>query len=138
MSALDQPHSGELSKFREMLYEYWENAYKRADYNKEPNEVDVVMAHLYRDFGPNARRLCNTVLAEWLESSDQQLRFTAFALIRRFQVVSAAPALQKFIATHSNPESAPERSELEKAKHVLGLCTANDLADLERQEHSGD
>jgi len=139
MSALDQPvEQDELSRFREMLNDYWSIVYERAVYAKEPNIADIKMDELYRGFGPNARRLCNLVLPEWLESTDESLRFTAFVLIRKFLITSAIPELKQFIETHGNPENAPERFELKKAEQILELCMAVDSTDMGNQEQVGD
>jgi hypothetical protein len=77
------------------------------------------------------------VLAEWLDSTDEQRRFAAFALAQHFQIKSMIPALQDFIQTHSKPKDAPERGELEMAKRVLERCMTPDSADL-KQERAGD
>jgi hypothetical protein len=139
MSALDrQQRQDELDRFRDMLNDYWEIVYERADYRKEPNLADVKMNELYRSFGPNARRLCSIVLSEWLGSTDGNLRFAAFSLIRTFRITSAIPALKTFIQNHGNPETAPERFDLRKAEQVLEHCMAATLADTEDQGLTGD
>ena len=139
MSTLDQQkEQEELNRFREMLNGYWAIVFERADYIREPNIADVKMEQLYRGFGPNARRLCNIVLPEWLESTDASLRFAAFALIREFRITSAIPALRKFTQSHANPGNAPGRAELEKATQVLEQCIAAESEEQRDQEHAGD
>jgi hypothetical protein len=135
MSAPNSSDEGELNRFREMINDWHDDALVRA--GKEPNEVDVKIAHLYSELGPNARRFCNEVLAEWVNSEDGQRRFSAFSLARKFRISSMTPAIEEFIRHRSNPQNFAERGELAKAKRVL-TCLTDNSADPETKEHPGD
>ena len=61
---------------------------------------------LYQRFDIEERTMANQVLAEWILSDDEDLRFDALSLINDFKIVSAIPALRE-LATRLESTNTP-------------------------------
>jgi hypothetical protein len=95
----------------------------------------------YSRFTPSEQVLGEQVLAEWLDSDDENRRFDALALIDEFRVVAMAPALGR-LADRLRESRAPGASfEREKIGRIMdrleGLETRGiprlSIADLKRR-----
>jgi hypothetical protein len=74
---------------------------------------------LYRKFDEEERAMADQVLAEWVLSEDENLRFDALALIYDFKIVSATPALQKLIDRLASCRTSGAPHELNKVKRIV-------------------
>jgi len=74
---------------------------------------------LYGAFSHKERMMADQVLAEWVLSEDESVRFDALALIDDFKIGASAPALQKLCErlTLSDAPGAP--FELQKVRRIM-------------------
>lgn len=78
---------------------------------------------LYRKFDGEERALADQVLAEWVLSQDEKVRFDASALIDDFAIATAIPALEKLaerLATSAAPGVPYELRKIIRIKGSLG------------------
>jgi len=108
-----------LEKFREEMELYWRAIDEEA---KELKESYLALDRLrarYQMFDSVDRSMADQVLAEWVLSDDEGMRFDALALVDEFKIVSATPALRKLRRrlTSSSAPGAPY--ELQKVDRIL-------------------
>lgn len=105
-----------LDEFRHEMNEYRRDAKKDADAFKDPVLVFERMQALYRKFDAAERRMADQVIAEWLSSANEALRFEACILTTELNIVSAVPALKELAKRLPSMREPGAPSEL-KAVH---------------------
>lgn len=111
-----------LDEFRHEMNEYRRNARKDAHAFKDPVLVFERMQALYRKFDAAERRMADQVIAEWLSSADESLRFEACILTTELSIVSAVPALEelaKRLPSMSGPGTPSELKAVNRAMMKL-------------------
>lgn len=105
--------------FRSHMASYRRSVDEEARSLKDSNLALERISSLYRSFDANERAMANRVLAEWVLSADEALRFDALAIIDDFKISMAADALKRLARrlTSSAEPSAPY--ELQKVERIL-------------------
>jgi hypothetical protein len=83
-------------------------AEKQAKLLKDSYIVLDRLRRLYEEFGSDKRQLDNKVIADWVLSDNEGLRFDAQHLIREYKITETVPALKHLetrLANSSNPGS---------------------------------
>jgi hypothetical protein len=86
-----------LQQFRAEMEAYRQSVIAEALATKEMQIVPLKLVSLYSRFDENERLMASVVLSGWLVSQDESLRYDALAVIRRYQIVTALPALNKLL-----------------------------------------
>jgi hypothetical protein len=92
---------------------------------KDPHFALDKLRVLYGKFDDKERLMANIVLAEWIVSEDESLRFDALSLIRHFEIRSALPALEELashLATRADPEAPFELEKVQRIMARLSSC----------------
>ena len=84
-----------LDEFRHEMEAYRQAVNEEASEFKYPYLAVERLLALYQKFDAEERRMADQVLAEWVVSEDPGMRYDARALIRKFEIVEAIPALQQ-------------------------------------------
>jgi hypothetical protein len=98
---------------------------KRAALDQEArsrkNSMDALFAlfDLYGRFDDQERVLANEVIAEWIVSPDESLRYDATGLVREFRIMSARSALHELARRLEAQTSAGAPFELNKVRQLL-------------------
>jgi hypothetical protein len=90
----------------------WEHLNSAAFAAKDPNIATFELKAFYESLDPSDRVVVDQLLDEWLLSDDDDRRFDAEALIRKFTIRSALPALRlalKHVASAEGPSTAFDR-----------------------------
>jgi hypothetical protein len=104
------------------MEEAWSRAQAVADASKNSMMVTLEMERFYDRLEPDARPEADEVLIDWALGDDTDKRFDALAVIRRFAVVAAAPALRELArryATASGPSAPFDREKVDRILAVL-------------------
>jgi len=100
-------------------------SYRRAGDDEATSLKDSYLAldrlhALYEKFSDDERSMADQVLAEWVLSADEKMRFDAIALINDFKIVSAIPALQKLAERLMLSDTPGAPYEIKKIRRVIG------------------
>lgn len=113
-----------LDDLRSRMNSLWASANRETDELKDPIRALERLSGLYRNLDATERELADRVLAEWVLSHEEAKRFDAVALIREFEVTSAAPELRDLVgrlARSDDPGAPFEREKVEVLLRDLGL-----------------
>lgn len=94
-----------------------DEASAHADFMKEPQEALRALAVMYRGISAEERLEVDQLLAEQLASHDSSERFDALAIIRRFNISSALPALRRLadrLETETEPGAPADRRQVDR------------------------
>jgi hypothetical protein len=80
---------------RENFERLWEGLDADALAAKQSQEATVRLVSLYRSLDESDRAVVNAAIAECVVGDDNRRRFDALALIEKFEIRSALPALQR-------------------------------------------
>jgi hypothetical protein len=94
------------SKVREDWVTMQAEVIREAIRNKQSQEAIGAMAARYQSLPSVDRIIVDELLAEQVLAQDEPTRFAAIALIGRFNIVSARPALER-LATHLESDRSP-------------------------------
>lgn len=103
---------------RDMVHERYRAA-------KDSQGAVLALARAYRGAPATERAAIDAVLAEWLLSDDEGLRFDARFLVDEFRIVSALPALRQLqgrLETASGPGAPYEWAAVNR---VIGSITSS-------------
>jgi|SRR5690606_9138305 len=84
----------DIDAMRKALAEFRNTADERASKMKDSQLVVDELFRLYERFDGSEREIANDVVAEWVISHDEKIRFDALALIRHFGISSTVQSLQ--------------------------------------------
>lgn len=108
-----------LDEFRKEMESYRRSADEEARSLKDSYLALQRLKDLYRRFDDQERLMADQVIVEWALSSDENLRFDALALIREFEIASAAPALRQLAERLSTLQTPGAPYELRKVHRIL-------------------
>jgi cysteinyl-tRNA synthetase len=114
-----------LEEFRSEMESYRSAVDEEARAFKDSYLALDRLQDLYRKLEPEERVLADQVLAEWVLSDDEKVRFDAMALVDDFKVASAVPALRELasrLVSSSAPGAPYERKKVERI--IKGLMKA--------------
>ena len=109
-----------LDEFRHEMEAYRQAVNEEASEFKYPYLAVERLFALYHKFDAEERRMADQVLAEWVVSEDPDMRFDAQALIRKFKIVRATPALQQLAKRLASSRAVGARDELEIVDRIIG------------------
>ncbi|MEO7121575.1 MAG: hypothetical protein ABI400_00310, partial [Lacisediminihabitans sp.] len=92
----------------------------RAVASKQSQEAVLVMAAQYGALSDADREVVNELLAEQLLSAEETIRFDAIALVSRFEITSALPALHHLSDWLESQQFPGAPYEWAKANRVMG------------------
>ena len=103
-----------LDEFRRQMVSYRQAVTEEAKLLKDSYHVIDRLRALYQKCDDEERKLANQVLAEWVLSDDEDVRYDAQLLINEFQIMTAAPALRELAVRleSSNMLGAPYELEI--------------------------
>jgi hypothetical protein len=101
------------------MKEYRQAAEEEAAAMKDSYVVLKRLYSLFRKFNSEERIIANEVLAEWVLSDDEGLRFDAMALIHEFRIATTAPTLQKLMKRLEGSKAPSAPFEIEKIERLL-------------------
>lgn len=84
-----------LEEFRQAMDDFRARVDREAIELKDSYLALQRLSDLYESFDQSERALADEVLSEWVLSEEEATRFDAMALIRKFDVTRAAPALHQ-------------------------------------------
>lgn len=105
-----------LEAFRDDMERSRERVDREAAEMKDSYLALERLAALYEKFDDSERELADEVLAEWVLSEDEGIRFDAMALIRKFVVVASLPALRQLrgrLVSATGPGAPFEREKVD-------------------------
>ena len=109
-----------LDEFRHEMEAYRKAVNEEGREFKYPYLAVERLFALYQKFDAEERRMADQVLAEWVVSEDPDMRFDAQALIRKFEIVEAIPALQQLAKRLASSCAGGARDELEIVDRIIG------------------
>ncbi|MFT4047979.1 MAG: hypothetical protein QM661_14990 [Solimonas sp.] len=112
-----------LNEFRLRMEAYRQDADREAMVMKDSHLALERLHAMYKKFDSEERKMADQVIAEWVLSKDEKLRFDALVLIDDFKIsgtVSALRDLAKRLPLSSTP-GAPY--ELRKVNRILDGLT---------------
>ncbi len=102
---------------------------EEAQGSKQSAIVHEGLSRAYAQLAMVDKETVNMVLSEYLLTDDLSKRYDARALVRRFKIVDAMPALLALSAKLRSDPSATARKELELISEIIGEL-ADDSAGL--------
>jgi hypothetical protein len=108
-----------VDEARESLLAFRRDAELEAHRQKESNLVWLSLSRYYSSLEAEERCLANQVLGEWLQSTDENLRYDALVLIDEFSVSSAIASLAELEQRLLGVTSPGTPFELAKVRKVL-------------------
>jgi hypothetical protein len=112
-----------LSDFRTEMYAFWAAAVDEALGLKDAYRSVERLGSFYRNLDQASRELADVVLAEWVLSEDEKLRFDALAVVDDFLVASALPALCQLAARLSSAGTPGAPFEIERVEGIVQRLT---------------
>lgn len=108
-----QDFRAELERFRSRVEE-------EAEAFKDSYLVLEKLEALYRSFSKEDQAMADDIIAEWVLSDNESLRFDALALIREFSIVKAKHALERLEGRLRSSVAPGAPFELKKVISILG------------------
>jgi hypothetical protein len=112
-----------LDEFRYEMEAYRQAVNEEANEFKYPYLALKRLFALYHKFDADERRIADQVLAEWALSEDPDMRYDAQALIHKFEIVKAIPALQQLAKRLASSRDVGAPGELEVVNRIIGDLT---------------
>lgn len=109
------------AKIRSAWIDYQARASARAEANKQSQDALLALFTRYRALSDEERPVVDLLLAEQVESLDENVRFDALAIIREFRIVSALPALRSLADRLEAQDSPGAPFEWAKVNRLIGL-----------------
>ena len=101
----------------------WLETYRRlteaAEAFRDSQSVAFGLLDTYDQLSPAAKAEVHEVLAEWLNSDDNKLRYDAEFLISQRQIVEMAPAVEKAIQKIDESPGPEATYEVKKLRRIL-------------------
>lgn len=107
-------------EFRNEMESYRRDADADASTRKDSQLVLDRLHSLYLRFDASEQSMANRVLAEWVLSDDEGIRFDALALIDEFKIRQAVPALHELAQRLEKSKFPSAPYELEKVNRIVG------------------
>jgi hypothetical protein len=111
-------------RFRDWLNERRGDISARALAAKDPQSAIGVLEHLYDSLTEQERQLADPVIICWATSDDPILRFDGLALIARFEISSALPALRRLADCLENAPGPSAPYDWAKVNRIIGRLTS--------------
>jgi hypothetical protein len=108
-----------IDAMRSALTEFRSAADERAAELKDSQSALEELFQLYKRLDDSERALANVVIAEWVASDDENLRFDALAVIDRYVIGSAAEPLERLAERLSAMKTPGAPYELKKVERLL-------------------
>lgn len=108
-----------LDEFRLQMRSYRKAADAEAASLKDSYLALDRLHALYEKFDAQERAIADKVLAEWVLSEDENLRFDALALVDDFGVKEAIPALQDLAGLLASRREPGAPHELQKVRRIV-------------------
>jgi hypothetical protein len=106
---------------RRAWLQYRDDATARAEANKQSQEALFDLFSRYRGLSEDEKRVVDDLLAEQVNSSEENIRFDALAVIREFRIQSALPALRTLAERLEGGSSPGAPYEWTKVNRLIGL-----------------
>jgi hypothetical protein len=108
-----------VDAMRSALAEFRSAADERAAELKDSQSALEELIRLYQRLDDSERALANAVIAEWVASDDEKLRFDALAVIDRYVIGSAAKPLERLAERLGVMKTPGAPYELKKVERLL-------------------
>lgn len=92
-----------------------------AQASKQSHAAVLELSRRYRLLDPQERAVVDELLAEWVESEDETMRFDALALVDAHGIRSAVPALRRLAARLEESTAPGAPYEWAKVNRVIAL-----------------
>ncbi len=115
------------SELRARLEAEWCRIDTAAVARKDSQSAVSQLAVLYSSLAASERVIADDVLREWALSDNSKRRFDALALIDKFSITSALPALRTLAARFESADGPSAPYDWAKVNRLIGrLATEND------------
>ena len=108
-----------VDAMRSALAEFRSAADERAAELKDSQFALEELAQLYKRLDDAERALANVVIAEWVASDDEKLRFDALVLIDQYVIRGAVEPLERLAERLGVMRTPGAPYELEKVERIL-------------------
>jgi hypothetical protein len=108
-----------INEFRAELERFRARVDREANAMKDSYFALGQLDALYRSLGDDERVMADDVIAEWVMSPDECVRFDALALIREFRIVRAKQGLERLQARLAGSAAPGATFEFEKVTSIL-------------------
>jgi hypothetical protein len=108
-----------LDEFRLRMTRYREAADEEATSLKDPYLALDQLRSLYRQFDASERTMADRLLAEWVLSNDEKVRFEALVLIDDFHIKTAIPALRELAVRLASTDTPGAPYEQQKVNRIM-------------------
>lgn len=108
-----------IDEFRHEMITYRQAVTEEAMSFKDPYIAIDRLRALYLKFDDKEKMLANQVLAEWVMSDNEDVRFDAQLLIDEFQIVTATPALRELATRLESTITPGAPFELQKVNRII-------------------
>jgi hypothetical protein len=109
------------AEVRRAWIDYQAEASTKAETNKQSQEAFLALFPRYRALSDPEREVANELLTEQVDSSDENVRFDALAIIREFRIVSTLPALRSLADRLERLDTPGAPFEWAKVNRLIGL-----------------
>src|SRR6185437_8702488 len=116
--------SMDLTETREQLITFRKVANEEARSLKDSRLALERLQALYHGLTAAERELADKILMEWILSDDETVRFDALALVDRFKIRDAAPALSQLARRLGQSKAPSAIYELKKVDRVTAAIAA--------------
>jgi len=114
----------DLTEMREQLITFRKVANEEARSLKDSRLALERLQALYHGLTAAERELADKILMEWILSDDETVRFDALALVDRFKIRDAAPALSQLARRLGQSKAPSAIYELKKVDRVTAAIAA--------------
>ena len=112
-------------EFRAWLNDRHVDIARRAAAAKDSQSAIRDLERLYGNLDADERRLADPVIVSWATSDDPTMRFDGLALIAKFEITGALPALRR-LADSLEGEVAPSAPyDWAKVNRIIGRLTSS-------------
>ena len=108
-----------IHEFRDQINRWWAETDAEQIAKKHSHAALLKLIALYEGLSHTDRMLADQVLIEWVTSENNRKRFDALAMVERFKIAEAIPALRKLESTLAEAPGAEATHELVRVREVL-------------------
>jgi hypothetical protein len=108
-----------LDEFRESMNTWWRDVQAESVLFKDPYIALDRLRMLYKKFDNDERVMADTVIAEWVLSEDEGLRFNAQSLVADFKIRRAKASLRELAMRLRSSREPGAPFELTKVERSL-------------------
>lgn len=111
---------------REQLNQFWLDTDRAAQQRKDSQSAILALQDLYTSLSEHEKLVADQVIVEWAVSDDTRKRYDGLALINRFGIRSALPALRQLADRFEKADGPSSPYDWAKVNRLIGRLDSRD------------